>query len=243
MQLIERLKRVITVKPPDAGAPLTWVDDSISERVKSTSPVRAYAVACGLLLSVWGFNYVSVAVIVTEGRQALGTPDQLVLWLRAIVSAAIGVVVPLLVLGPRPLGLTKPFDAKRFMDTFMFGSTAMGLGLVAMNGLIWLGAPAPPDNGLAPSAVFTSALPEELVVVAVVVVLTWARRSIFEIAAFVIAARVAYHAHYGIAGMGSICIWATAFVLLWFRYRNLPGLIAAHYVYNVFGLIATSLRP
>jgi hypothetical protein len=64
-----------------------------------------------------------------------------------------------------------------------------------------------------------------------------ARRPVVEIVIVAVLLRCSYHIYYG-SGIVGIAIWATAFALLYLRFRSVIPLIILHFLWDSFQFLA-----
>lgn len=225
-------------------------DSATQHRIKRVEHLGyAYLVACVMLIAVWGPDFVN-AVLKLLGQMPVTRTVQrspLFTYCHMIVDVIVSVGIPWLVVGSHGLGLDRKSRSRwtiwSWVLTILCTFVAMLVSSHILSFLAYQTSVPGPVQGAGqfiPLSVFTAGLHEEPVIVAVIGALLIAKRPVYEILCFVAFVRVLFHAQYALAGVIPITLWATVFVLMWLKYRNLPALVIGHTSYDVFGMVMSS---
>jgi hypothetical protein len=223
---------------------------------------RAYAEVLLLFAASFGGGILAAAESVA-GRHLPNPGGSWALYGPAAVSvlgaAAITALAVLLLsarrgITPRALGLGWPPAAAQGEQTPGAGSVVRVIGWAilaiagggAINGALATGhLAAPPQPGFASfvygaAAALNAGVVEELVVLAFTIsTLLQARRPLPEIVIVALLMRCSYHIYYG-PGVLGIAVWASLFIWIYLRTRQLLPLIIVHFGWDVLGSIAPS---
>lgn len=229
---------------PDSGAP-------------PVSALRAYTEVLTLFALVFASGIINAALslggnnLVPSGNWGTFAPATV----DEVCNAAVIVIVVVLVSARR--GVTGQLLGIRMPESLPgVGPTSRAIRMAAMGLLAFLAGGIAtsllagghhyqhPAHLSVPYLVYSvggslfSGVVEEMVALAFVVsTLRQARRPAAEIVVVAVLLRCSYHIYYG-AGIAGIAIWATAFALLYLRFRSVIPLIVLHFLWDSFQFLA-----